>query len=419
MSYKPTSPSTEKNPNNFYRTPIKLKKIDLIYNNLNSKQTPSTEDPKNFSNRNQEIKFEKTPKDEIDQVSFNKKYFNSPCSNFLFHSPKSFLNYLNSYSRDNINVLNLLKNKKNSTSENKENENHKNYLVKTPNKLTFSENDNKTKHLKEISSFTVDYSEIFNPKPLNSNKEIKCECKIIINESEFSSEKKSIKQNISKNIFLEEKYTSNKNNIFESVNNINKKTPNKNLINDLINSSKQIFFMNSNSEDINYPKKKYNNQDIIKSRVESKDKSDKKQIKAFNNINLHTPTTIKNKSFLNFNLGKNEDSYKTENCPLFSSSSEKKRIFECKEENVSTFNTTQKKNKRFRKSTHQIDYLFEIYYNNNKLLSKEIISEVSLKLDLAENKVYKWLWDQKNKEIMEKKNNCIFEVKNEINSKKN
>ena len=58
-----------------------------------------------------------------------------------------------------------------------------------------------------------------------------------------------------------------------------------------------------------------------------------------------------------------------------------------------------------------MEFLIEAY-KNNKNWSKEVITETSLKSGLEENKVYKWFWDQKNKEILEKKQNCIFQVQN-------
>lgn len=53
-----------------------------------------------------------------------KRFLDSPFPNFLYHSPASFRNYVNSYSRENINVLHLIKKK----AKENENENTKNLL---------------------------------------------------------------------------------------------------------------------------------------------------------------------------------------------------------------------------------------------------------------------------------------------------
>jgi hypothetical protein len=40
-----------------------------------------------------------------------------------------------------------------------------------------------------------------------------------------------------------------------------------------------------------------------------------------------------------------------------------------------------------------------VFYNENKHWSKLQIQKISEQTGLKENKVYKWLWDQKNKEL--------------------
>lgn len=90
---------------------------------------------------------------------------------------------------------------------------------------------------------------------------------------------------------------------------------------------------------------------------------------------------------------------------LFGSPAEKKsnnslkKIFECSES--TSFNTANKnfiKKKRFRKNEDQIKRL-TVFYKENKEWSKKEIKKISEEIGLKENKVYKWLWDQKNKEI--------------------
>lgn len=77
-----------------------------------------------------------------------------------------------------------------------------------------------------------------------------------------------------------------------------------------------------------------------------------------------------------------------------------KKIFECS--GSSTFCTTYKKKKRFRKNIDQVKNL-TCYYKQSNNWSKELIKEISHTVGLNENKVYKWLWDQKNKEIKKAK----------------
>jgi hypothetical protein len=75
------------------------------------------------------------------------------------------------------------------------------------------------------------------------------------------------------------------------------------------------------------------------------------------------------------------------------------------------FNTEKSKKfkKRNRKSNEQIQNLKELYdKNKNKDWSKEEIQEVALKTGLNKNRVYKWLWDKKNKELLLKKDKFMI-----------
>ena len=70
----------------------------------------------------------------------------------------------------------------------------------------------------------------------------------------------------------------------------------------------------------------------------------------------------------------------------------------------SEFSTDRKERKRLRKSSDQLKFLRETYEeNHNKDWTKEMITEISNMVGLPENKVYKWFWDKKNKEMREKK----------------
>ena len=55
------------------------------------------------------------------------------------------------------------------------------------------------------------------------------------------------------------------------------------------------------------------------------------------------------------------------------------------------------KKKRLRKNNEQLELLSK-FYTENKNWSKKQIKEISENIGLKENKIYKWLWDQKNKE---------------------
>ena len=89
-----------------------------------------------------------------------------------------------------------------------------------------------------------------------------------------------------------------------------------------------------------------------------------------------------------------------------------KKIFECSGSSAAT-NYSNKiiyKKRRFRKNNDQLSLLKQ-FYEENKTWSKSQIKELSQKLSLKENKVYKWLWDQRNKEIKANK----FVIKKEDN----
>ena len=78
-----------------------------------------------------------------------------------------------------------------------------------------------------------------------------------------------------------------------------------------------------------------------------------------------------------------------------------KKIFECSGGSTlatSSANKTIYKNKRFRKNNDQISMLKK-FYGEHKHWTKNQIKEISQQIGLKENKVYKWLWDQRNKEI--------------------
>ena len=76
-----------------------------------------------------------------------------------------------------------------------------------------------------------------------------------------------------------------------------------------------------------------------------------------------------------------------------------KIIFECSESKVNGVANSKifLKKKRLRKNNEQI-VLLSKFYMEHKNWSKKEIKEISENIGLKENKIYKWLWDQKNKE---------------------
>ena len=100
-----------------------------------------------------------------------------------------------------------------------------------------------------------------------------------------------------------------------------------------------------------------------------------------------------------FNSVKNENK---NNSNLFISPQNKikyKKIFECSAStNNESLNSLRKKKRRARKNSEQLKYL-SLFYHENKHWTKEQIKKISETIGLKENKVYKWLWDQRNKEL--------------------
>lgn len=98
-----------------------------------------------------------------------------------------------------------------------------------------------------------------------------------------------------------------------------------------------------------------------------------------------------------------------------SSNSKKKQIFICSEQksistsgmksSCPTLNSSEKKDRRrLRKTSSQLDMLHATFQENfSKDWNKEMICEIASRIGLEETKVYKWLWDKKNKQMTEKR----------------
>ena len=113
-------------------------------------------------------------------------------------------------------------------------------------------------------------------------------------------------------------------------------------------------------------------------------------------------TKINNVQILSETVTRENSDSKTKNNEnkMQENNNEKKKIFfECSEENTNNPNLLKKffKKKRLRKNNNQI-VLLSKFYKENKIWTKKQIKEISEKIGLKETKIYKWLWDQKNKE---------------------
>ena len=136
-----------------------------------------------------------------------------------------------------------------------------------------------------------------------------------------------------------------------------------------------------------------------------------------------TFNSVKNECFLtskkeinnnNDNTNNNNNKLSSNNQFLFSSPRgiKRKKIFECLDStNITDISTSRKKKKRFRKNSEQLKYLL-LFYKKNKNWNKKEIKKLSEEIGLKENKVYKWLWDQRNKELK----NAKFIIANNTNN---
>ena len=124
--------------------------------------------------------------------------------------------------------------------------------------------------------------------------------------------------------------------------------------------------------------------------------------KANNKENINPNNKEKNKNFI-----VNEKSDEMFNSPI---NKKPKKIFECSGSSITTNSSkSSARKRRFRKNNEQL-LLLSQFFNEHKHWSKNQIKEISIRTGLKENKVYKWLWDQRNKEykatkfIINKKN---------------
>jgi len=236
-----------------------------------------------------------------------------------------------------------------------------------PNRESSSFFINKTSFDKSLFKNSSDSSLNNNNLNININNNNSCN-----NNNNFDKEKIILKfnDNINNNIFKNNNVNNNnkneftKRNLFEIFNNIG------------MNDEGQQFFVDNNNNNKNL--KENNN----------------KFINISNNIN-----NINNNNNKNYTYTPKKNS-------------KPKKIFECSASTLATDKTiSNKKKRRFRKNIDQIK-LLSVFYKENKHWNKNQIKKISEKIGLKENKVYKWLWDQRNKEMK----NAKFVITNNNNN---
>ena len=194
---------------------------------------------------------------------------------------------------------------------------------------------------------------------------------------------------------------------YNNMNNINNTggTHNMNIPNNInpyinINNINKINLHNNNKEDehcINKENKNINNYHIINEENNNQ-----------NNENKNTNYNIENSKVIDKNdKHDNEKEEEMFNSPI---NKKPKKIFECSGSTIATNSSkSSARKRRFRKNNEQLVMLSQ-FFNEHKHWSKNQIKEISQRTGLKENKVYKWLWDQRNKEykatkfIINKKN---------------
>ena len=131
-------------------------------------------------------------------------------------------------------------------------------------------------------------------------------------------------------------------------------------------------------------KKENINRNILRVNIYGNDKKKEKD----NKINLNKDG--KSNIIINKSIKDNKDDI---------TNKKSKIIFECSESKVNGIANSKLflKKKRLRKNNEQI-VLLSKFYMEHKNWSKKEIKEISENIGLKENKIYKWLWDQKNKE---------------------
>jgi hypothetical protein len=197
-----------------------------------------------------------------------------------------------------------------------------------------------------------------------------------------------------------------------------------NTSNNLMENHNIYYYNNSGNNNIiipnniNNPNLAFNN---VNNNIQNNmDYDDEDEYNKENNKNIINGQNIINKNYENKklnnnnsnNFNKNENNFNSKGEEMFNSPINKKpkKIFECSGSTLATNSSkSSTRKRRFRKNSEQLVMLSQ-FFNEHKHWSKNQIKEISIKTGLKENKVYKWLWDQRNKEykstkfIINKKN---------------
>jgi hypothetical protein len=263
--------------------------------------------------------------------------FFSPSTNFIHTSPNSLERWIDSYSREKINVMKLVK---------------LNQEIK--NRIRSKENSRHSSAKKAPESKTLSIQHLVETKKEN-----------IFSEEIFA------KKNLMK------LFDNNNNNLHtceENINSLDLLKRKSERLEDEEFSDEECFHKSSRSnlgEILNSPLRK-NSVDSITHIPSSSNKTD-------------SQSTAKKKLFFCSAQKSFSTSEVKSCCPTLNSSEKKER-------------------RRLRKTTQQLQILQTTYkQHHNKEWNKEMITEISSQIGLEETKVYKWLWDKKNKEMSDKK----------------
>jgi hypothetical protein len=199
-----------------------------------------------------------------------------------------------------------------------------------------------------------------------------------------------------------------------------------NTSNNLMENHNIYYYNNSGNNNIIIPNN-INNPNLVFNNINNNiqnnmEYDDEDEYNKENNKNIINGQNIINKNYENkklnnnnsnnFNNNKNENNFNSKGEEMFNSPINKKpkKIFECSGSTLATNSSkSSTRKRRFRKNSEQLVMLSQ-FFNEHKHWSKNQIKEISIKTGLKENKVYKWLWDQRNKEykstkfIINKKN---------------
>jgi hypothetical protein len=404
------------------------------YSNFNNYKDPFENNRNTFKNLNPDLdkinKDDKSNKDfisdKITNINRNRNIIipSEDNDNFYSNSNNNFIDnnsiYTNLHKNENNNLnLNVILNK-NKIKNNVNIQNNTN-IINDDNDSDFNNYSNNNLYKKELNKETNFIHQKETEKGSHINNSIIKKIKNSNSKKIFRKIKSKLERDKDKNINITD-YDNlsfndyNTNNIYNTEKKILKESKDI-YLNDLKLQSPIIIKKNKIIIDSNIHSKKRNN--VFDENNYNYSKSNKKN---FDKGNYDNNTNSFNKIDIKPNNLNLTNFKETLNFTPVRNSSEKKRIFFCinsgngERENDSTFfNTSQKKmkiKKRLRKSNWQIEYLEECFKNKNWMKEKEIINEASTITGLSMNKVYKWLWDQRNKEILMKNKNCIFQVQN-------